>query len=361
MADESETKTPTPATETPPAGESPPTPAAPTPTPVEDVDPDQAELDAALKEVDAEDKAKAATPPAETPPAETPPAETPPAPETTTVPVAALQEERRKRQEAEEAYRKSVSTALYYKGVADGRLPVPQREDEPPAPKTDRIKEIRAAQRELGKQVDAGTLSTEEYEVQRQALDDEILGIREQRLLDEVKQSLPQGGHDLFLEEKTDALETANPWVKKIPQDEIELLIPFARKELKASGFDLTSVAGTPIGDFKLREALVKVAQRQGFDKMYGGEAAAAPAGTPATPTARPTAEQIAAKAALAAGAPPTPVGTTAPATTWNAERVETMDSLDLENMPMADLKRIGEAMDREAATARVHTTMPRR
>lgn len=358
MADDKETQATTPATET-PAGETPVTTPAAAETPVEGVDPDQAELDDALKEVAAEDKVRAETPETETATTTTE-TSTAPAGEAAMVPLAVAQAERAKRQELEEAYRKSVATTAYYKGVADGRLPIAQASE--PEPKADRVKEIRAAQRDLGKQVDAGTLSTEEYELQRQALDDEMLEIRDRRLLDEVKQSQPQAGHDLYLETQTAALETANPWVKNIPQDEIQLLIPFARKELKASGFDLVSVAGTPVGDYKLREALIKVAARQGFDKQYAADPAAAPAGTPAPAKLGtvPTEAQRKEKEALAASAPPTPVGTTATATTWTSERVESIDPVDFENMSMADLKRVGEVMDREAATQRSHTTTRR-
>mgnify|MGYP001588599337 CR=1 FL=1 len=47
---------------------------------------------------------------------------------------------------------------------------------------------------------------------------------------------------------------------------------------------------------------------------------------------------------------------TTAPASTWTEDRVENMDSVDFENMPMAQLKQIGELIDREAANKRVST-----
>ena len=368
MADESTSATPAVETETKPAEEQTAKTNHVLETPVDGPDPDEAELKAAEAEVAAEAKAAAEAPPPEATPAATPaaaPAETPvatPGAEPAMVPVTAVQAERQKRQDVEEAYRKQVATTLYYKGVADGRLPIPQggEQQQPPA-RTDRVKDIRAEQRELSKQVDAGTLSTEEYEAQRQTLDDELLEIREQRLLDEAKRSMPQSGHDLYLETQTAKLETENPWVKNIPGDEMESLIPFARKALATKGIDMKSINGTPAGDYRLREALIDIGKEFGFDKRY---AAAPAAGTPAAPAppvvARPTEAQRKEKEALAASAPPTPVGTTAPVTTWSEERVASMDALDLENMPMSELRRIGDTIDREAAAARTHTTYRR-
>lgn len=363
MADEAEATTPTPAEET-----TTPTPAAEPggktnhvlETPVDGPDPDEAELKAAEAEVAAEAAAAAETPAADATPAADPaatPDATPaaaPGGEPATVPVTALQAERQKRQDLEEAYRKQVATSVYYKGVADGRLPVPQGGEQPTQPaKTDRIKEIRNAQRDLGKQVDAGTLSTEEYEVQRQQLEDELLEIREQRILSEAKAAIPT--HDLVLEERTDKLEADHPWVKNIPDHKMSNLIPFARDHLIEQGVDFKAVAGTPKGDLLLRQAIIDVGKEMGFDKKY------AQPGTPATPApaavnATPTAAQVKEKVDLAAKAPPVPQGTTAPVTTWSEERVTSMDTLDLENMPMHELRRIGDTIDREAAAARTHT-----
>ena len=330
-------------------------------------DPDEAEFQAALKE--AEDEAKTAateTPPGETPPATPPSSETPPAdaaqhpePSTPQAPVAALQDERQKRQKAEEEARKNAATAAYWQGVAEGKYPDPRRPQSPeptqPQPRAgdDKIKAIRSDMKALAAQVDKGTLSTEEYEEKRALMEDEISTIREERIKSDIRASQS----DMYLDTATTQLENANSWIKKVPTDELLDLTNGAVRDLRAAGVDYDSIAETPMGDYRLRVALVERAKRFGFDKTYGGGAAPAAetptAPAPASPTAVPTAEDIAAKKALALHAPPAPQGTGAPANTWTEQRVEEMSDLDLENMSKAELARLGNEMDRQATARR--------
>lgn len=361
----------------------PETPAAPAPaetekktnhlleTPADGPDPDQAEMDAALAEVAAEEKAKtdgtetpaAAAEPAAAAPGAAAPAAAPAAPETTMVPVAAVQEERTKRQNAEEEVRKRTATALYWKGVADGKYPDPKgtREAAPaPAPERAAEKAIKDKMSELADQVDAGTLTVKEYEAQRQELDEQLGQIREDRVMDRVKAAIPRASDDLYLQTLTKQLEDQNAgWLNNMPDDEIRRLRPFAEEHLREAGVNLAEIAGTPIGDYQLRNAIVEVAKEMGRDKKYGAASSAAPA-APGAPAVRPTAEQLKEKERLAALAPPAPVGTTAPANSWTADRIDAIDPLDLENMPLAELKRIGDQLDRNVAATRVPTTTRR-
>lgn len=346
------------------------TPTSPTPEPekktnhlletsADSPDPDEAELTAALKAEEDEAKAGGVTPLDDAVPAaeETtlqPAAEPQPGP---TVPLAVAQDERQKRQDLEAELRKRTTTALYWKGVADGKYPDPRVLGTPAAevsPSVARSRAIKSEMTELAKKVDAGTLNVEEFENQRQQLDDQLNQIRESDLMAKVKAATPAASTDLYLSTLTGDIEKDNQsWLPNVPDDEIQMAIPFARKDLAAAGVNLEEIAGTPLGDYRLRQAVVERLKKFGFDETYGtGEKPAALA--PAAPTARPTAGQIAEKKGLAAAAPPTPAGITAPANTWTSERVDAMDSVDLENVPMSELKKIGDAIDRQTAATRV-------
>lgn len=331
-------------------------------------DPDEVELQAALKEVEDEGKAPAGdeTPAVETPKseaAETPAAKTPATTDNNNVPVAALQDERNKRHEAEDLARKNASSALYWKGVADGKYPDPRRpKEETTEPTADETREaeIKSEMTDLAKQVDAGTLSVEEQEAKRQALDDELAGIREERILGKVKAVAPQAGNDLYLQTLTGKLEEADPWIKNVPENDIQNLIPFARDMLAKDGVDMTAINGTPIGDYRLREALIKTAKQFGFNERYAGETTPAAPKAPDSSVTRPTADHLKEKQELQAKAPGAPSGTTAPANTWTEERVSSMDSVDLETMPMSELKKLTENLDRQATATRTSTTTRR-
>jgi len=323
-------------------------------------DPDQAELDAALAEVEAEGKTAPVTdnPPADPVTTETGAVETPAATpaEAQQAPLAATMDERRRRQDAEKVARDNAARALYWKGVADGRLPAPKGATEVVHdPVADESRNIRSRQKELAKQVDEGTLSTEEYEDQRQKLEDRLLEIRDDNILAKAKAAAPDSSKDLYLQTLTDDLSNKHKaWLDNVPTKDLLRLVPFAKDELAAAGVDFAALEDTPLGDFRLREAVIATAIKFGFDELYkSATPTAAPAST--APVARPTKEQLDEKTKLAAGAPPAPVGATAPVNTWTNERVESMDSLDLENMSMADLKRVGETLDRDAASTRVH------
>lgn len=327
--------------------------------PVPSQDPDEMELQAALKEVEDEAKEPAAT----TTEGEQPPAETPKHADESPkmVPVGAVQDERGKRQEAETLARKNAETAIYWKGVAEGRYPDPRRnEPETPEPSTTdkRGSEIKSEIAGLANQVDAGTLSFAEYQAKRQPLDDEYAQIRDDQIVEKVKAAMPKPDNDLRLQELTGKIESENPWLEKVPNDEIQMLIPFARQDLAAKGIDLDSMAGTAAGDLRLREALVERAKVFGYDKRYGG--AGQPAkNAPAAPVKAPTEEQRKAKEQLALTAPPTPIGTHAPGESMNSERVDAMSSLDLETMPMGELKKLTDKLEREATSIR--TSSPTR
>lgn len=359
--------TPVPAIpEQPPASESNPEPAKKSnhvlETPADSPDPDEAELADALKAVEAE--GNGATPAPEpslsldTPPAPPPaPIVEPAAPQM--VPVSAVQDERTKRQAAETEARNMAARALYYQGVAAGKYPVPNVDPAtpPPSPVDDRTQAIRTAQAELADQVDKGTLSVKEYESKRSLLDDELYEIRETRTLEKVNAS--KGG-DLYLDAVTGHLASENPWIDQVPTEELLDLQPGAIRDLERAGVNFKAIAGTPMGDYRLREAVIGRAKRRGLDREYGQQPPAQPGAAPATPAVPPntipTEADRKAKEALALGAPPTPSGTNAPVNAWTEERVEGMDSVDLENMPMADLKRLGSMMDQQATARRVNT-----
>lgn len=349
------------ATATPATTEHPATPAAQVDGPAAtDKGPDELELEEALAAVEAEGNTPAEDNPLPAAVTPTPAVETAPAAASATVPIAAVQDERQKRQDAErratdaeEEVRKRTGTALYWKGVAEGKYPDPRNAngvDAVPSPKA----EIRGEMRALAAKVDAGTMSFEEAETQRQALEDKLDGIRETEIMARVQKSLPTPDNDLFLQTLTSELEAKNAgWIEKVPDDELLALVPFAKKDLMAAGFDVDKHAGTAIADIRLREAVAAKAKEFGFHTKYGsGGAENAPA-KPATQMVAPSAQDLADKDALRKAAPPVPSGTSAPADPWNADRVEQMDSLDLENMSKADLARLGDKLDREAAATR--------
>lgn len=311
-------------------------------------DPDEEELQEALKAVEDESKATP-TPAATTTTPETPAATTPPPAE---VPVAAVQDERKKRQEAEELARQSMARELYWKGVADGKFPMPGVKGDPTptaTPDQSRIKQLRGEQKALAAQVDEGKLSVAEYEEKRGVLEDEIGVVREQSTL-----AKSQAAPDLYLGTITAKLEEANPWIKSVPVAELLDLVPGAERDLVAAGVDFDAIRGTPMGDYRLREAVAARGIRRGFDKEYGQQTEQPAATTTPTVTAVPTDAQRKEKDDLAKRTPPVPTGTTAPANAWTAERVESMDALDLENMSAKDLKAVGDILEREAASTRV-------
>lgn len=322
----------------------------------EGYDPDLKELEEAEAAVKAEEAAAAS---GEQPPAETPPAEAPPGGEeekpaaTTQVPVAVVQAERDKRQDAESIARKAVQSAAYWKGVAEGRFPLPgarSQEQEPPAPpkpSRERRTEIRSEIETLAEQVDAGTLTVKDFEKQKGALEDELDDLR----LAEIQSAMPKGG-DLYLDTMTKQLEDQNPWLANVPDDEISVFTTLAKKDLLARGYDLKGKAGSPEADYQVRCALIDRLKKHGF---ASSEAPPAPP-APKTPGAKPTPAQVKEKEEIAAGAPPRPKGPAAPAEGWTPERVEEIDSLDLENMSMRDLRRIQESVDHNESARRVHT-----
>lgn len=363
--------TPAAAPETQPAGGAAPA-NTPTPSPAQPdndaVDPDEAELQQALADVEAEGKAAAAAaseaenaptdPAAPASPAQSAaPAEpAPAAPAPTMVPVAVVTEERDKRQEAEKLARSSVAAAAYWKGVAEGRYPDPGiKKPAEPTP-DDRIADLRAQQKALSAKVDEGVLSTAEYEEQRTALEDQIYEIRESKILNQVKATQPKQS-DLYLDQLTQTIETQNAtWLPNVPDDEIQAMVPLAKKDLAAAGFDIDANAGTAMGDYKLREAVVARLKTFGYDTRYG-KTDPAPGAEPANKlNTKPSKEQLDEKRKLAAAAPPTPSGINAPVNSWTPDRVEEMDSLDLENMSRAQLRALGDEIDRQTNAHRVST-----
>lgn len=274
-----------------------------------------------------------------------------------TVPVAVAQEERHKRQTAEEVARRATTTALYWKNVAEGKLPLPgarAQEAEPetavqPSEVKQRRQEIRNQIAALAEQVDDGKMSVKDFETQKGTLEDELDDLRETSL----RAAIPKG-NDLYLETLTKDLEGQNPWLSKVDDDEIQAMLPLARKDLVGSGYDLKAKAGTPEADYMLRRALVDRLKKHGFD---GGEAAtSSPANQKPNVNAKPTPAQVSEKQQLAADAPPQPKGAAAPADGWTPERVVDIDSVDLEKLPMRELNRILDSVDSQESSRRVNT-----
>lgn len=352
--------TPTPSTESHPPAETPAAIEQPAVADYDAPDPDQVEFEEALAEVAEEEKVKGAT--GETPAATTPALTTEPVATTPAahappvqVPVAAVIEERAKRQDAEAAAQKNAQTAAYWKGVADGTYPNPNgvaRTHVVADPEPTDLDVIRGQQKSLAERVDQGSLSMADFVVENAKLDDQVHALRRADLIAETS-----GQGDMYLDTITSKLSNENPWIERIPADELVALKPFAIKDLIRAGVDYQSIAGTPMGDYRLREAVISRARNFGMDQQYG---AAAPAPTtPTAPSTTPTARHLDEKIRLAAQAPPALPGMGAQAQTWTEDKVDDMNSLDLENLPMDQLKRVGDSVDRDVSTRR--TTAPGR
>lgn len=96
--------------------------------------------------------------------------------------------------------------------------------DNPPAPTPEqRIASLREKQVDLANKVDEGELTSAQAEVERQKIDDEIWGIRQETLMTQHSQQSPQQGNeprpDLYLEEKYQQMEQAHPYMAYIEKD----------------------------------------------------------------------------------------------------------------------------------------------
>lgn len=282
----------------------------------------------------------------------------------TQVPVDAVQDERRKRQEAERQ-------AEYWQRVAAGELPDPRRgKPQQQAPQQapqqsqqqqpeETTEDLDAELLQLAEDVDNAKISMKEFVQKSSEIERKKDALR-------APSTQPQQTQysDFYLHEKTKELETKNPWINNVPE---EWMGPLQQAALKSLLRDPSyhQVRGTSAGDYRLREAIIDQAKHMNFDTLYAGEqqAQSAPTGNeqpaqPQTPAgSRPAASttDLEAKQRLAQTAPPTPQGTSAPADSeWTDERIENMDDLDLENMSEEELDRIEVELDRRRSSRRV-------
>lgn len=190
-----------------------------------------------------------------------------PAAEPTMIPYARFVEVNSAKSEAERV-------AAYWRGIAEARgTPAPAAQPaqtqqtqtvEPPDP----LKALRDEKKALAKRYDGGELSMEDYEAQRDALDDKATSIREEQLLARVpKAAAPaQGASDaLYLETLTAQLEIQHPWVVVFDQvatnSEWELLRTRAIDNCAARGVDPTK---GDLGRYELRKEIAKLADELG-------------------------------------------------------------------------------------------------
>lgn len=173
-----------------------------------------------------------------------------------------------------------------------------------------RIAALRAEQKGLAKKFGEGEIDADEWEDQRQALDDQIWSIRESGLKAQPAQG--KTGSDLYLDEKTAEIEANHPVLQTLTSEDLYYPTKYAMVWMEQNGTPYTK--GDPRSILQLREVTASFC-----DQFYGQKASQTPgAQTPQTPAApangkgngqQPqiavTPEQRAAKLALAARHPP--------------------------------------------------------
>lgn len=110
---------------------------------------------------------------------------------------------------------------------------------------------------------------------------------------------------DPYLTNATAGLTANNPWVNNLPQPTFDALYSAAINEMQSMGLP---VEQTPASTWNLRNAMVEVGKRYGYDRAFAQPVATPAAGQPQQPPAlvtQPNAEQRAAALVLANQQPP--------------------------------------------------------
>lgn len=271
----------------------------------------------------------------------------------------------KEREEAEKARQE----AAYWRGVAEAsrrnagqQPPQPgQRQTAPQAPvqqqraPEQQIAAIRAQQVEIARKFDEGEIGFEEAERQRVALEDRVFEIRAQALR-QPQQQAPGERYlsDIRLEEKTQELEQAHPYVALIPDEspywdmlKIEA-VPIARQRGIQIGRDGFGV--DPWNEFQRRQVMAELTDKYGPTWFPDHKpaprqpsTAPSPATSPQQSGLSPAAAARAAKLDQQAAAPPDipGMGTTAGGTTEVTEsQIEAMSEEEILALPAATRNR---------------------
>lgn len=326
--------------------------------------PEEAEVQALMREMDAATvkpagtTAPAATPAAATPttPAATPaaeaiaalsgqpaaPAAPAPSPAAGTQPqvdgrTAALRAER-------EARRKAEQTAAYWQGVAEAREHAQASAATPAAPvetPEEQIAARRKAQQALAQQFDSATITAAAWEAERQKLEDEIANIRLQAV--QPAQAAPvQPPADLTLEHHSQQLAVQYPVLNLLQSEDLEPLVAIAYQQAAREGRPIQN--GTATGTLDLRTRVAKIATTTYADVLAAATAAGqvvAPANAAPAPSGdlSPDAAARDAKLRAAAGFPPnvnqlgTAAGTVQPSEAELDARLANLSPAEADNL----------------------------
>lgn len=299
-----------------------PAPAeAPAPAPAEvERDIDDVAFDAAVAEAKAEEAA-AAQPQADAATGQ-PAAAAPAAAQPQTIPKARFDEVNARARQAEEHAAKLAADNAYLRGLADARggIPATGTPAAPPAQQTpeQRLAAVRAEKATLAKQFDEGELTMADFEAKRDALEDKIEALRDERLNERMiakTGSQASEGSALYVETITRQLEKDHPWVgefEAVGSDaDWNYLKQLGIERCISKGIDIRQ---GEIGRYELRKAVAEIADELGpsllASKMARANRAAPAIGQtsqpqPTTPPLSPSVRARQAKLDVAAGAPP--------------------------------------------------------
>jgi len=349
----------------------PPNPGLKFTAPIEEVDPDDVALRDAMATAQAEEAGAEANPQGDPPqdPANPTPAKTPaegepaqgaqpqghaPVP---TIPKprfdAALSERDKARQEA-----------AYWQGVAKAREGQPagtpgQAQPAPAAPTPEqRLATIHQAQDALAARFDAGEITMADFKREERKLNNDEQTIREEGLAARLKPATAPAApaNDLYLAEKTQQIEQANPWLTVADQLGTDAEWEIAKREAIQRCIDKgQDPTKGDAGRYQLRIEVANVwnewapAMLSGRAKAKGialpGSQQPAPQGQQQPPALSPAAKARAAQLQRAAGAPPDLANMTGavgdPANVVNESNVEFLTEDDFDKMPTAAKNRL--------------------
>ena len=242
--------------------------------------------------------------------------------------------------------------AAYWKGVAEGGGVKPG-DQAPPQPEpiqdphVEALKSIKAQRLALGKELQDGNLTTEEWLERDLVLQEQREELVSTRLLDQaVHEATPDPRRDQSVQRFTRELESTRPWLQNVPVDVWHRVDPAAR--LLAEANDLV-IDGTPQGTINLRACSVAVLENNGLHRRFGGTDAPPP--QQPTPNAAPAAQQgatpaqIKAKQLLAGRQPPAPTAAgqaVVDAGQYTEDSLTKMTEAELAALPASVLKRFG-------------------
>lgn len=295
--------------------------------PVLDDDPDNLELQEALNAVKAEEAAAKGEPAIETKEGgEGAPAEPPVTPDTgKAAPVGEGDKDtpmipKARFDEVNNAKNTAEQSAAYWRGVAEARAAAQTaaQPNTPPVETTEqKLQAVRADKLAAAKKFDAGELSAEQWEAEKQALDDREWTIRQQEMVEKTKPAAPPAqpspqDDSLYLETLTAKLETDHPYVAEITREsDFNWLMTRAREDLVASGgLPEDGKPETTLQIYNLRKRIAELSDEFGpqlTGKTLGEPGKApAPSGQPAAkPSLSPEALARAAKLELQGTLPP--------------------------------------------------------